>query len=66
MEKTFKVEGMMCPRCEAHVKNALEALPEVASAVASHTAGTVVVTLKAELADAKIIETITAQGYTVK
>lgn len=65
MKKTFNVEGMMCLHCEAHVKNALEALPEVESALASHTEKTVVVTLIAELADEKIIEVITAQGYKV-
>lgn len=63
MEKTFKVEGMMCAHCEAHVKNALEALPEVESAVADHNVGEVKVTLKGELADQTIKDTITAQGY---
>lgn len=65
MEKTFNVEGMMCPHCEAHVKNALEALLEVASVVADHKNGTVVVKLTSDLSDAKIVETITAQGYKV-
>ncbi len=65
MTKTFKVEGMMCPHCEAHVKNALEALPEVENAVANHKEGTAIVTLKAELADQVIIDTIIAQGYKV-
>ena len=65
MEKTFNVEGMMCPHCEAHVKNALEALSEVESVVADHKNGTVVVKLKSELLDTTIVETITAQGYKV-
>lgn len=42
MTKTVKIEGMMCPHCEAHVKKALEALPGVAKADVSHTAGTAV------------------------
>ena len=40
MKKTLKVEGMMCGHCEARVKKALEALPEVDEAVVSHEAGT--------------------------
>ena len=30
MEITLNIEGMMCPHCEARVKKALEAIPEVA------------------------------------
>ncbi len=66
MIKTFNVEGMMCPHCEAHVKNALEALPEVENVVADHKEKKVTLTLKNELSDDKIIEVITAQGYVVK
>ena len=51
MKKTLKVEGMMCGHCEARVKKALEALPEVDEAVVSHEAGTAIVTLNAEVAD---------------
>ena len=40
MEKTLKVERINCGHCEARVKAALEALPEVESAVASHETGT--------------------------
>ena len=65
MEKVFKVEGMMCPHCEAHVKGALEALDAVESAVADHKAGQVTVTLKSELSDEVIKGTIVAQGYKV-
>lgn len=45
MEKTLKIEGMMCGHCEASVKKALEAIPEVSSAAVSHESGTAVVTL---------------------
>jgi len=44
MKKTLHVEGMMCGHCEARVKKALEALPEVTEAVVSHEAGTAIVT----------------------
>ena len=42
----MKIEGMMCAHCEAAVKKALEAIPEVVDAEVSHTAGTAVVTLQ--------------------
>ncbi len=64
MTKTLQVEGMMCPHCEARVKKVLEALPEVTEAVASHTAGTVVVTLAADVEDDVLIQVIEEQGYT--
>ena len=66
MEKTLHIEGMMCPHCEAHVRKALEALPEVASAVVSHVSGTAVVTLKTPLGDDVLKKTVEDQGYTVK
>lgn len=65
MEKVMKIEGMMCPRCEAHVKKALEALVEVESAVASHTEGTAVVTLNAPISDDVLKKTVEDEGYTV-
>ena len=65
MEKTVKIEGMMCPHCEARVKSILEELAEVDSAVTSHVEGTAVLTLNAELADDKIKSVIEAQGYKV-
>ncbi len=48
MEITMKIEGMMCPHCEAAVKNALEAIDTVESAEVSHEKGTAVVKLSAE------------------
>ena len=56
MKKTLKVEGMMCGHCEARVKKALEALPEVDEAVVSHEAGTAIVTLNAEVVLKKAVE----------
>ena len=44
MELTIKVEGLMCPKCEARTKKALEKVTGVENAVVSHTAGTAVVT----------------------
>ncbi len=65
MTKTMKIEGMMCPHCEARVKKALEAIEEVASAEVSHVSGTAVVTLAAPIADEKLAAAVEAQDYKV-
>ena len=65
MKKTISIEGMMCGHCEATVKKALEALPEVTEAEVSHTAGTAVVTLSAPVDDAVLKHTVEAKDYTV-
>ena len=65
MEKTMKIEGMMCGHCEARVKKVLEALPEVTEAVVSHTEGTAVVKLNAEISDEVLKKTVEDQDYTV-
>ena len=65
MKKTLHVEGMMCGHCEARVKKALEALPEVTEAVVSHEAGTAVVTLSAEVSDDVLKKTVEDQDYKV-
>ncbi len=63
--RTIKIEGMMCGHCEATVKHALEALPNVASAEVSHEAGTAVVTLTAPVADEALRQAVEAEDYTV-
>ena len=65
MKKTIRIEGMMCPHCEATVKKALEKLPQVDSAEVSHTEGTAVVSLNAEIEDAVLKETVEAKDYDV-
>jgi Cu2+-exporting ATPase len=65
MKKTMQIEGMMCGHCEATVKKALEALPEVESAEVSHEAGTAVVTLHAQLADDVLKKTVEDKDYKV-
>ena len=65
MEKTLKIEGMMCPHCEATVKKALEAIDGVDAAVVSHTAGTAVVTLSADVANDTLKSAVEAKDYTV-
>ena len=65
MKKTLNVEGMMCCHCEARVKKALEAIPGVSEAVASHTDGTAVVTLTEDVADDVLKNAVEAQDYKV-
>ena len=68
MERTMKVEGMMCGHCEAHVKKALEALEGVTGAVASHEKGTVQVSLApdASVTEEELKKAVEAEGYQVK
>ncbi len=66
MEKTLKIEGMMCDHCEATVKKALEELPQVTSAEVSHESGTAKVTLNADISDDALKAVVEAKGYKVK
>jgi len=65
MTRTLKIEGMMCPHCEARVKKVLEAMEGVASAEVSHKEGTAVVTLSAKVSDEALKKTVEDAGYTV-
>lgn len=65
MEKTMEIRGMMCGHCEAAVKKALEALPQVDEAVVSHEKGTAVVKLNAEIADETLKKTVEDKDYQV-
>ena len=64
MIKTVKIEGMMCPHCEAAVKKAMEELPQVDSAEVSHEKGTAVLTLNSELDNDIIKQAVEAKEYT--
>jgi len=63
---TLRVEGMMCEHCEATVRKALEALPGVISAEASHTAGTVQVEAEAPVSEDALRTAVEAEDYAVK
>ena len=65
MNKIMKIEGMMCGHCEAAVKKALEALPQVDSAEVSHSEGTAVVRLRSELSDETLKKTVEDKDYKV-
>ena len=65
MEKTMKIEGMMCPHCEARVKSALEALDGVLEVIPSHAEKSAKIKLSKEI-DVKILkDAVIAQGYQV-
>lgn len=63
MEKTIKVKGMMCPRCEAHVVKALSAVDGVEEATASHEQSIAKVRLSKDVSDEVLINAIVAEGY---
>ena len=65
MEKTLKIEGMMCGHCEMHVKKALEAIDGVTEASVSHETGTAVVTLQKDVSDDCLKQAVVDQGYEV-
>ena len=65
MEKTMKINGMMCGHCSGRVKKVLEALPEVDEAIVSYVEGTAVVKLNAEISDDVLKQTVEAQDYEV-
>ena len=65
MQKTMKIEGMMCPHCEATVKKTLEAIDGVETADVSHEAGTAVVSMSTEIADAVLKEAVEVKDYKV-
>ena len=65
MKKTVKIEGMMCPHCEARVKKVLEGLPFIESADVSHEKGEAVLTISGEFDEATVRKTIEDNGYKV-
>mgnify|MGYP000456015053 FL=1 len=65
MEKTMKIEGMMCGHCEAAVKKALESLEGVEEAIVSHEEGTAVVSMTNEVSDDVLTQTVEDKDYKV-
>ena len=66
IRKTMQIKGMMCVHCEARVKKALEALPEVTQAVVSHEKGTAIVSMTQPVEDAVLKQAVEEQEYKVK
>ena len=65
MEKTIRIEGMMCAHCEASVQKALEALDGVSSAQVSHEKGPAVVTLTSDVEEAVLKKAVEDKDYKV-
>ena len=65
MQKTIKIEGMMCGHCEATVKKTLEAVSGVESAEVSHEKGTAVVELNTAVSDDILKKAVEDKDYTV-
>ena len=66
MTRVLKVEGMMCEHCEATVKKALEAIPGVVSATASHEKGEALVQADREIDEAALRKAVEDQMYAFK
>ncbi len=65
MKKTIKIEGLMCPHCEAHAKTALENIGGVTVLDISHKTGIASIEITADVADETLESAITSQGYKV-
>ena len=65
MEKTMKIEGMMCPHCQRRVKKTLEALPQIAEADVSWQEGTAIVTLSQKVDIEVLKKAVEDQDYKV-
>lgn len=65
MTRIMKIEGMMCPHCEANVKTTLEGLEGVASAEVSHKTGTAKLTLSEDVESGALKNAVEEKGYKV-
>lgn len=63
MKKTVKIEGMMCPHCEAAVKKALEAVDGVETATPNHETNSAEITFTTSVDDEKIKKAVEDAGY---
>ncbi len=60
--KTMIIDGMMCPRCQAHVQNALNAIEGVSATVDLENKSA---TITGDVDDAILTKAVTDAGYTV-
>ena len=63
MEITLKIEGMMCPHCEANVKKNLELIDGVKEAIPDHTKGLCKVITEKEIDKTVLVNTVNGLGY---
>ena len=66
MEKTIKIEGMMCQHCVAHVTKALQEVDGVKEVVVELKKKTATITLEKDVANEVLTAAITDAGYEVK
>ena len=62
MQKVMKIEGMMCPRCVAHVEKALAAIPGITAVVELESNSA---TITGEVENDVLVNAVTEAGYTV-
>ena len=66
MEKTLKIEGMMCQHCVAHVTKALQGVTGVTSVEVNLKKKTAIIKLAENVADETLTAAIVEAGYEVK
>lgn len=65
MEKTIKIEGMMCGHCSGRLKKCLEATAGIANADVSHETGIALVRMDNDVSDEVLTKIIEDEGYKV-
>ncbi len=65
IKTVLKIEGMMCPMCEAHVTGALRGAFAVKSVTASHKTGICTLISEAALNEERVAAVVGGMGYTV-
>jgi Cu2+-exporting ATPase len=65
MEKSIKIEGMMCGHCSGRVKKCLEATAGIANADVSHETGIALVRMDSDVSDEVLTKIIEDEGYKV-
>lgn len=65
MNRIIKIEGLMCPHCEAHAKTALENIGGVTVLEISHKTGIANVEINDNVDDSALKNAIESQGYKV-
>ena len=66
MDKTLKIEGMICQHCVAHVTKALQGVDGVNGVEVNLKKKTAVVSSQTELSNEVLTKVIVDAGYTVK
>ena len=65
MTVTMKIEGMMCPHCEARVRDTLSAIPGVISADVSHSEDRATLVVEDSLSTDVLTSAVEGAGYKV-